>query len=235
MMGDSHFFGIGLLDDQMERQRSEISEKASTNLENWIEIARNGDSKALNHLLQQLQGYLAVILRSTFKQQYQAKVGQSDVMQQTMLKASQNIENFRGQTTEEFQAWGKQILLNELKLVERHYSTNKRSIHQEVQIHASESSNGRSAVQNEIFVDQHPTPRTQLAIEERASEIRSAIDRLPLDHQIVLRLRNDEKLSYRQIAMEMDKSETAVTKLWFRALLSLQKELSDSKVDLSQF
>ena len=69
------------------------------------------------------------------------------------------------------------------------------------------------------------TPSSEAVAREEARRLRDALAKLSTDHQQVLKLRNWERLSFTEIASHMDRSETAVKKLWGRAVEALKREM----------
>ena len=60
---------------------------------------------------------------------------------------------------------------------------------------------------------------------EHAQAVQLALERLPKDHREVILLRYQEQLTFEEVGRRMDRSADAGRKLWWRALVRLQKEL----------
>ncbi len=119
-------------------------------------------------------------------------------------------------------AWLREILRNELAVASRQYlGTAKRDVRRE-QSTKTESQFWR---QTTGLTDRMLTPSSEAVLQEDAAELRAAMLRLPDDHRSILLMRNWERLSFQQIAMQMSRSENAVKKLWARALSKLESEL----------
>ena len=61
-----------------------------------LERARRGDDSALGELLELYRQYLTLLTRARIGRKVQAKIGPSDVVQETLLKAQQAFVQFRG-------------------------------------------------------------------------------------------------------------------------------------------
>ncbi|MEZ6134265.1 MAG: hypothetical protein R3C53_05070 [Pirellulaceae bacterium] len=64
---------------------------------NLIRQARNGDQAAMGQLVETYRNYLLLIANRNLGADLQAKVGASDVVQQSMLNAQQHIDQFVGE------------------------------------------------------------------------------------------------------------------------------------------
>jgi hypothetical protein len=63
------------------------------------------NNQAQNELLERCRAYLCLLARFQLSPRLQAKLDSSDLVQQTLLKAHQNMEQFRGGSTGELMAW----------------------------------------------------------------------------------------------------------------------------------
>src|SRR4029077_18908049 len=83
-------------------------------LEEWLEAARAGSAEALGKVLEACRPYLLVIANEELDSDLKAKVGPSDVVQDSCAKAHEAFSRFEGRRRPELLAWLRQILLNEL-------------------------------------------------------------------------------------------------------------------------
>jgi RNA polymerase sigma factor (sigma-70 family) len=58
---------------------------------------------------------------------------------------------------------------------------------------------------------------------ERALAVQTALEKLPAELRQVIRLRNWEKLQFREIGERMNVSTSSAAKLWYKALVELQR------------
>src|SRR5262249_47217615 len=133
-----------------------------------------------------------------------------------------DFAGFAGNSADELQAWLRQLLLHNLANFARQYrQTAKRDLGREVPLEPPTSSSG---VGTPVAADT-PTPSRQVMAAEEADRIRQAIDQLPEDYRRVIVARYLDGRSFDEIAKQMERSENAVRKLWFRALERLEQEL----------
>jgi len=87
--------------------------------------------------LGQFRDYLMTIAHLQLEPQLREKLDASDVVQQTLLEAHEQHEQFRGQTTGELAGWLRQILMHNLMDVIRAFRREKRDIARERSMDAS--------------------------------------------------------------------------------------------------
>lgn len=192
-------------------------------MQRLIEEARNGCVASQNQLLSGLREYLALVAERELDPKLRAKAGPSDAVQQTMLQVSQKLADFRGTNQAQLMAWVREILTNEVKQMRRSFKAEKRDVRREVPINIDNSqAPGRDPR------DQLLTPQSAALVKEESQALQAALEQLPDDYRQVIELRNWQKLSFGEIAKKMDRSENAVTKLWFRALVKLEQQLGES-------
>ena len=202
-------------------QEKQNSNSDNSELENLMQLARTGDPQAIGQLLAKYRRYLLTIANNDLEGGMRAKVGASDVVQQSMLLAQQNFENFKGTTEAELLGWLKAILVNDIRNNHRFYSTQKRDSGRELNLQE------RSAVRHNL-VDPKLTPSSEAMKKEKAEALSDALVKLPEDYRTVIQLRNFEHLEFQEIGERMNRSADAARKLWARAIESLQTNLSDS-------
>ena len=86
-----------------------------------IEKPMTQASAADERSFERYRDYLSLLARLQLDPRLRAKMDPSDVVQETMLKASQAQGNFRGQSQAEEMAWLRQILARQLADDRRRY------------------------------------------------------------------------------------------------------------------
>jgi RNA polymerase sigma-70 factor, ECF subfamily len=159
---------------------------ASNELDSLIAAARGGSPQALGQVLERCRDYLLLVAGRELGRDLQAKVGASDLVQETFVRAHQVFESFHGRTETELLGWLRRMLLNQVLVARRHYGqTLKRDVSREV------SWDGDSRVH--AIVGAVPaegrSPATALAIDEEAQALYEAVESLPADYRQVIALR----------------------------------------------
>jgi RNA polymerase sigma-70 factor (ECF subfamily) len=170
--------------------------------------------EAWGELLERFRAYLLLVANEELDTDLQAKLGASDLVQETLLEAHQDRSGFRGNTYGEFLGWLRQILLNNLANYRRHYQqTGKRRTAREFSLDADGSVSGF----NVELVDDTTSPSGKAIRREEADALQGALDKLPDDYRQVLILRNREHLSFAEIGSRMNRSADAARMLWYRS------------------
>ena len=183
--------------------------------------AKAGCNDALSEMFGQLQEYYLLVAKDQLAHDVKARLNPSDIVQETLAKAAGAIEQFRGNSAGEFRAWLKVILQNEINEQQRKQRQQKRDVSREAQPVASDES------RNLGFDPVSPslTPQSKAIAEEELARLRGFMSTLPDDYQTVIQLRSLERKEFKQVAAAMNRSPEAVSKLWYRAILALQKAM----------
>lgn len=87
-------------------------------------------------MLERCRDYLCMLARSRLSPRLQAKLDPADLVQETLLKAHQKREQFRGRSLGELMAWLRQILANELAATLRKFGAEARDLARELPLQA---------------------------------------------------------------------------------------------------
>jgi RNA polymerase sigma-70 factor (ECF subfamily) len=174
--------------------------------------------------LERFRDYLRLLARLQLDDRLQGKLDPSDVVQQTLIKAHQAMEQFRGTTDAELAAWLRRILANTMTDVVRKYQNEirrERSLLQtldessaklEAWLHAEQDSPSDHAVRN-----------------EQVLQLAAGLGELPDDQRRAVELRYLKDMPVPEIAAQMGKTEPAVAGLLRRGLQRL-REVLDRKL-----
>ncbi len=173
--------------------------------------------------LNEYEPYLRMLARVQLKQNYQAKLGASDLVQQTLLKAIQAVDQFRGTTELELRAWLRQILAHELAHLHRDMHRGKRDVRRELAI--QQVLDQSSVRLDQWLAGKSATPSRQVASREQLLRLSRCIEALPEGQREAVRMRYLEGLGVSEIAAALDKSASSVAGLIHRGLKSLRAEI----------
>jgi RNA polymerase sigma-70 factor, ECF subfamily len=190
-------------------------------VQSLLDRARAGSQEDLGQLLETYRAYLMVVAAEELNSDLRAKVGPSDLVQETFCEAHRDFAAFRGTTQEELLAWLRRVLLNNVANVTRHYlGTEKRQVAREISGDAS----SQGQVKQNLPADA-PSPSDLATRNERLVRVEQALAALPAPFREVIQWRNLELQTFEQIAQKMGRSEKAVQKLWTRAIREMQRLL----------
>ncbi len=186
-----------------------------------ISRVREGENSARSELAAQVQSYLGIMADQNLNHQICANVGASDIVQMTLIRMVDGIDDFRGNSTPEFYGWLNEIVKNEARKANRDLTRQKRDVRRQRSIHEQET-------ESRAFCGlpvHDTTPQSSAIARERIKLFHEALSRLPHDYAEVIRMRNLEQLEFKAIAEKMNRTVNAVSKIWHRAILKFEQEL----------
>jgi RNA polymerase sigma-70 factor (ECF subfamily) len=173
--------------------------------------------------LERFREYLRLLARMQMPAQLQGKMDASDLVQQTLLKAYQAAEQFRGQNSAELAGWLRQILANTLANAIRDFGRARRDIGLERSLEAS-INDSSSRLEAWLAADQ-ASPSEQAQRNEQVLELAAALTSLPDDQREALLLRHCHGCSVTEIGQRLGRSRAAVASLLRRGLKHLRQAL----------
>jgi len=175
--------------------------------------------------LERFRSYLLLLARVRLDPMVRAKVGASDVVQQTLFEAHRDLAQFRGQTVGEQAAWLRQILARNLANVVRDLRRDKRDLAREQPLQAGLD---ESASRLEAWLAaEQSSPSQQVERQERAVRLAEALAALPENQREAVVLRHWHGCSLAEIGERLGCTTAAVTGLLHRGLRKLRQQLHD--------
>ena len=175
--------------------------------------------------LQRYRGYLCALAQIELGRRLRSKVDPSDIVQQSLLEAHQDLAALKGRSEAELVAWLRTILARNLLNTARDYAAQKRDLKRE---RALSQQLADSSVRLEKFLASEQTTPSQIAIRsEDAEKLAAALAELPDDQRTAVILKHFQDWSLAQIAKEMDRSTLAVAGLLKRGLKKLRTLMND--------
>jgi RNA polymerase sigma-70 factor (ECF subfamily) len=177
----------------------------------------------------QLERYLP-LLRVQLRQmqldpRLRRRLDASDLVQEVLLRAHQNLSGFRGSTEAELVKWLDQIMANVAVDAVRREHAQKRDIDLEQGL---QDALAQSSARLERFLSAEQTSPSEQAIRhEEFLRLAERLDRLPAEERDVLIQRHLVGASVQQIAAELGRTEKGVAGLLYRAQRRLRQLLAE--------
>jgi RNA polymerase sigma-70 factor (ECF subfamily) len=176
----------------------------------------------MEKLIAASRGFLWSLALREVPSDLRPKVSASDLVQDSLLEAHRDFSGFDGTHPQEFYAWLKRILLNNLANSQRRYRKLKRELKREVPLVTfTDDDSGRMP----DLPHPDPSPSKLVMSAEREKRVEEALAKLPSNYREVISLRHREHLSFGEIAAKLKRTDVAVRKIWSRAIERLQQEL----------
>jgi RNA polymerase sigma-70 factor (ECF subfamily) len=198
--------------------------REGTDVSRLFEKARSGDPTPLGTLLELYRNYLTILATAHFNRRLYRRLNPSDLVQEAMLAAHRDFDQFRGDSEREFLGWLRQILINCLhRAIEVHVKAKKRDVRCEISIEQMNAALDGSVVDfANVLADPGPSPSAFARQRERAVELANQLASLKADYRDVIVLRNLEGLSFEEIATRLNRKAGTVRMLWLRAIAKLR-------------
>lgn len=178
--------------------------------------ARAGSREALDTLFRQICGRLLTLIRARMGGDDRADRESRDVLQITLLRGFERLDQFAGGEGASLMAWLARIAENEIRDRRDYRHRARRDAAREVPL-----SNAGG-----ILADRVRSALSQVALGEQVDRLARALDRLDPTYREVVLLRKIEELSYKEIAARMGRSEDACRMLLARAMAALTLQVA---------
>jgi len=180
--------------------------------------ARDGSREALNTLLADCGGRVNAFIRLRLGPGLRGQVESSDVLQLTLLRAFQNIEQFEGASRRSLVAWLVAIAQNVIRDEAEFAHRQRRDVRKNVPI-------GEDA---ETLVAEVRSEVSKLIVKEETRRLEEAMERLEPLHREVILLRKYEELRFAEIGARLGKSPDASRMLLARAMTALADTMREA-------
>ncbi|QEL16267.1 sigma-70 family RNA polymerase sigma factor [Limnoglobus roseus] len=176
--------------------------------------------------LDRYRDYLRLLARLHLDPSMRAKLDESDVVQQTLLQAHENRDQFRGGTEAELVGWLRTILANALAANARRYLADARDLDRERSLNDTldQSSN---RIQGWLAAEQSSPSERVVRVEELV-RLAGALGRLPADQRQVVELHHLKGWPVAEVAAAVGRTKPAVMGLLFRGVKRLRELLQEA-------
>jgi RNA polymerase sigma-70 factor (ECF subfamily) len=190
-----------------------------------MNVVSTEETEGRGRSLEGYREYLRVLARLQLDARLQAKLDPSDLVQQTLLKAHEKREQFRGGAEGELTAWLRQILANQLAEAARRFGTGGRDVALERSLQDALSAS--SARLEAWLAEEGPSPSGQAVRNEEVLRLSAALAQLPDDQRRAVELHHLKGLAAAEVGEMMGRSTRAVAGLLLRGMRRLRRLLGE--------
>jgi RNA polymerase sigma-70 factor (ECF subfamily) len=175
--------------------------------------------------LEQYREYLRLLARLHIDPRLRGKLDPSDVVQETLLKAHERREQFRGTTDAQLAAWLRKILANQLAEGLRRFARQQRDVGLERSLEAAVEES--SARVERWLADEGLAAGERSLRNEELLRMGEALAALPEDQRAAVEIRYLEGVPVAQIGERLGRTEASVAGLLRRGLDRLRELLRE--------
>ena len=173
-------------------------------------------------LLELYRPYLLAIANDELDPVLRAKAGPSDLVQETLIRATNQLPERIHDDEAEFRNWLRKLLVGRMDALRQRYRrTAKRQIRRERSL---EDIDVQEFLKGLAIASDH-TPGSRALAKEREALVKQALKRIPRGYRQVILWHNRDGLGWPAIAQKLERSPDAARMLWSRAVKKLAQEL----------
>ena len=177
-----------------------------------------GDQAAFDQLMDQHRDYLRRVIEARMEPSLRQRVDPSDIIQETLVVASQRLQDYMRRQPASFRLWLRGTALERLIDARRAHLTQKRSVERDV--HFGDASSIAIA---RAFLS---GPVEKVLRRELIQQVQTALQQLTDQDRELLVMRHAEGLSNAEVAELLDVESKTASKRYGRALQKLAEQLS---------
>ena len=184
-----------------------------------IRGAVDGSEEALEELFDVVSPRMLATIRLMLGPQMRQRIESQDILQDTLLKAFDRIDQFEGQGHGSLYGWLAAIARNQIRDQLDYQGRRKRDAKMRVSLDGKFPELS-ARVESEV---------SRIHLREREIELESALENLSDSHRSVILLRSHEELSFPEIGKRLEKTPDASRMLFARAMAALTREMSHAE------
>jgi RNA polymerase sigma-70 factor (ECF subfamily) len=177
--------------------------------------------------IDQYRGYLRALAQIELGRRLRSKVDPSDIVQQSLLEAHQDLAALKGRTEAELVAWLRTILTRNLLNTARDFGAQKRDVRRERSL--AQQVEDSSVRLDRFLASKESTPSKKFVRGEDAERLAIALAALPDDQRTAVILKHFHEWPLADIAKQMDRSTLAVAGLLKRGLKKLRQAMDGTE------
>lgn len=192
-------------------------------IDELLELAAAGRRCSLDELLEMHRDRLRRFLQFRIDRRLARRIDDSDVIQESLLEASQRFDEYMADRSVPFFVWLRYLTSQRLAQLQRvHLGAQQRDVRREEPVADRESEGASSMNLADLLEAQLTSPSVHLIRAEIRARLREALDRMEAIDREILLLRHFEQLSNQESARILGISETAASNRFVRAVERLE-------------
>lgn len=177
------------------------------------------------------RGYLRNLIESQLDVRFQSKVDLSGVVQQTLLEAESQKEEWAIWTREQQTSWLKRALANNLIDELRKYQAHGRDVKRELSLEKLQTLSSTNL--QELLHAEDTSPSNRAVRNEDVMRLSNAIAQLPIDYRRAIELRHFQNKTLAETATHLRRTKEATAMVIYRALERLRELMQSSPLQRS--
>lgn len=194
----------------------------SDEIRDLVAAAKRGDTMAQEALLRQHLAELRTFVRLRSDSQLRLRESESDLVQSICREVLADLDGFEYRNPSGFRGWLFRVALSKIREKGRFHRADQRTRRREAGSLDAPATPIRPA-------DPSPTASQAAIHRESEEQFEQAFDTLSPEHREIILLSRVMRLSHREIAAELGRSEVATRSLLSRALVALSEALAIAK------
>jgi RNA polymerase sigma-70 factor (ECF subfamily) len=181
--------------------------------------AKAGSGDALNRLFEHVAARLLALIRLRMGSGIRSRMESRDILQACMMKAFENLDRLKGETSETLMAWLARIAENEIRDQAEYLGRKRRDMDRDIPIEDEARDRLKAQVRSQV---------SQVILGHEMKRLERALENLDPDYREIILLRKMEELSYEEIGRRLGKSPDACRMLLARAMTAAALKLKES-------